>query len=321
MQTKRIGILRGGPSSEYDVSLKTGAAVFRNLPKKYTPIDILISKDGLWHMNGLPTIPARVLPHLDCVFNALHGEYGEDGTVQKILEHWKIPYTGSKALASAIGMNKSVSKKFFKNAGLRVPYSISINSKDFVDIKSLANHIFKKFSLPFVAKPIRGGSSVGVIIAKKFEDIINEIPKVLNESDEVLLEEYIRGREVTCGVVDNFRDESHHALMPIEIIMSENSQFFDYKAKYSGETKELCPSVRLSIEEKKEIEKAAILAHQTIGARHYSRSDFIVSPRGIYILEINTLPGLTEESLLPKSLLAGGTTFQEFLEHIITEII
>ncbi|PIP73855.1 MAG: D-alanine--D-alanine ligase [Candidatus Lloydbacteria bacterium CG22_combo_CG10-13_8_21_14_all_47_15] len=318
MVSPRIGVLRGGPSGEYDVSLQTGAAILKNMPEPYRPVDILISKDGIWHMEGYPTEPARILPHLDAVWNALHGAYGEDGTVQRILDCFGMPYTGSGALASAIGMNKWAAKRRFADTGLRTPYAELISKDEYSDSREMSMRIFKKFPFPFVVKPYNGGSSLGVIIVRKFDGIAPALREVFLESNAALIEAYAHGKEATCGVVDNFRGEDAHALMPIEIIAPENVQFFDYGAKYSGETIELCPSPNFTQEEKKEIERMAVLAHKAIGARHYSRSDFIVSPRGIHILEINTLPGMTEASLLPKSLAAGGTLFPEFLEHILS---
>ena len=135
-------------------------------------------------------------------------------------------------------------------------------------------------------------------------------------SSSVLVEEYIKGREATCAVVENFRGETLHALMPVEIV-HPNSEFFDYQAKYSGESQEICPA-NFDQKQKEEIQRMTAIAHKALQLRHYSRSDFIVSPRGeVYILETNTLPGLTEESLLPKALAAGGTKFPDFLDHLV----
>ena len=310
--------MRGGSSSEYEVSLKTGASVLKNLPEQYVPVDILISKNGEWSANGFPTRPEKILPHLDVVFNALHGAYGEDGLFQYMLEAHGVPYTGSDSLSSAIGMNKSLARKRFTEAGMKIPYGIVLRSDEYEDSDRFAFDLFRRFPQPSVVKPLSAGSSVGVRIANTPDELSEALAFAFSFGDAVLIEEYIRGREATCGVVDEFRGHDTPALLPIEIIKPKQSRFFDYDAKYGGESQELCPSPNFSQEQKQTIEKLAVDAHRAIGARHYSRSDFIVSPRGIYILEINTLPGLTSESLLPKALAAGGARFEEFLEHILT---
>lgn len=315
MQKIRVGVLRGGPSSEYDISLKTGGTVLRNLSvEKYDVRDVFISKNGEWHFRGVPFLPDKIIKQVDVIFNAMHGEYGEDGTVQQILDTFSIPYTGSKAFSSAVGMNKLLTKQSIENYNIKTPeYTIIEESED---IEKDIFNVFRSFPQPSVVKPIIGGSSIGITIAKNFNELRDGVYKALDYSSRVLIEEYIYGREATCGVIENFRGEELHTLMPVEIILSKKSDFFDYNAKYSGCSKEICPSNFVNII-KEEIQRLAITAHKALGLRHYSQSDFIVSPRGIYFLEINTLPGLIEESLLPKALKAGGTILPEFLDHLV----
>ena len=316
MNKIRIGVLRGGPSSEYEVSLKTGVSVLNNLPDKYSPVDIFIDKSGVWHIQGVPHQPHETFKKVDAIFNALHGEYGEDGKVQKILDTFSVPYTGSKTIASAIGMNKALAKNVFKSHGIKTPY-FTVESKS-ENIDEIASKLFKTFPMPAVVKPIAGGSSVGVSIAYDFRGLKDALAKAFEYSDKALVEEYINGREATCGVVDKFRGKDIYSLLPIEIIKPEKSEFFDYEAKYCGGSQEICPG-NFSQSEKEAIQGLAVMAHKVLGLRHYSRSDFIVSPRrGIYILEVNTLPGLTSESLLPKSLQAIGCSLPDFLDHLIT---
>ena len=178
--------------------------------------------------------------------------------------------------------------------------------------------VWKTFIQPSVVKPMALGSSVGVGIARDFQTFRALILAALEKSDAALVEEYIKGREATCGVVENFRGEEIYQLLPVEIIPPTDKEFFDYQAKYSGISREICPG-NFSSAEKAVIQQAAALVHQTLGLGHYSRSDFIISPkRGIYFLEVNTLPGLTNESLLPKSLAAVGCSLSDFLEHLLT---
>jgi D-alanine-D-alanine ligase len=315
MQKTKVGVLRGGPSSEYDVSLKTGGSVLKNLPEeKYDIRDIFISKDGEWHLRGIPFAPEKILNQVDVVFNAMHGEYGEDGTVQQLLDTFSVPYTGSTAFSSAVGMNKLLTKQGIESYNIDTPEYTIIEASE--NIERDIFDVFRSFPQPSVIKPIVGGSSVGVTIAHSFDDLRDGVYKALGHCPRVIIEEYIRGREATCGVIERFRGEELHALMPVEIIPPIKSGFFDYNAKYSGCTQEVCPANFEKVI-KEEIQRLAIEAHRALGSRHYSRSDFIISPRGIYFLEVNTLPGLTEESLLPKSLSAGGTNLPEFLDHLI----
>jgi len=315
MNSIRVGVLRGGPSLEHEVSLKTGESVLRDLPKKYSAKDIFINKEGDWHLDGKFAHHDQIFRQVDIVFNALHGEYGEDGKVQRLLETFGVPYTGSGVMASALGMNKIFARQAFKSAGLKIPFGLEIFLEK--GLAETAKDIFKKMSPPWVIKYPSGGSSVGISIAHTFDDLAGALEKVSSFSSKILIEEYIKGREATCGVIDEFRKQKHYALPVVEIIPPAQSDFFNYEAKYGGQTRELCPA-NFDMPTKRTIEEMAVAAHNAIGGRHYSRSDFIVSKKGIYILEINTLPGLTAESLLPKALNAVGSSRKEFLEHLIT---
>lgn len=311
----KVGVLRGGISDEYKISLKTGESVLANLPEKYSGHDVILNKTGEWYFQGMPAYPERIFRSVDVIFNALHGHYGEDGKVQQLLEAFNMPYTGSGILASSLGMNKILSREAFARAGLKVPVSDYANDNE--SSFEAARRIMRKVGPPWVVKPASSGSSIGVSIVKNFDDLIKAIGETLNLDNRIIVEEYLAGREVTCGVLERFRGEEHYALPIIEIIPPADSDFFDYRAKYSGKTQEICPA-NLNLEIKRMIEDMARKAHIALGCRHYSRADFIVSPQGIYILEVNTLPGLTAESLLPKAVKAVGSSYSEFLDHLIS---
>lgn len=315
----RVGVLRGGPSPEYEVSIATGAQVMESLDKDiYEPIDIFISRGGAWHLQGFEKTPQKVLGQVDVVWNALHGEYGEDGTVQKVLSQVGIPFTGSGAVGSALGMNKISTKEYYKRHGLRTPAGVAINLSQLTRDK--IREVFKLVPAPFVVKPVNGGSSVGVHLAHSLPELEEAVIDAFSYSPAVLIEEFIAGKEATCGVVDEWRGNKHHALLPIEIRQRENPDaVFDYKSKYSDNiVDEICPG-NFTQEEKDEIEAAAIMAHGVLGLRHYSGSDFRIHPkRGVFIIETNTLPGLTRHSLIPKSLHAAGAKLSDFLHHIIS---
>jgi D-alanine-D-alanine ligase len=323
-QRTRVGVLRGGPSSEYTVSLETGGTVLKVLREKlsdlYQAHDLLIDTTGRWHMDGMPVEIAGLGTKLDIIFNALHGTYGEDGTVQRLLEQHAITYTGSDALASALGMNKVLSRDIFKKHGIKTATGKEVSSEDIrTDVIGVAHELFRSFPLPAVVKPTSGGSSIGVSIARTQGQLIDALTHAARYGDTVLVEEYIAGTEATVGVIDGFRGEELYVLPVVEIRPHEH--FFDYEAKYAGKSEEIVPG-RFSFEIKEELSLLAQKAHRALGLRHYSRSDFIVSPRrGIYILETNSLPGLTAESLVPKALRSVGSDVHELVHHVIQEAL
>jgi len=312
----RVGVIRGGIGHEYEVSLRTGSSVLKNLDKhKYQTRDILIDKAGLWHLDGLPIDPHSLAGLIDVAMIALHGEFGEDGQIQNLFDRLQIPYTGSGHIASALGMNKILSKEAVAKAGIKIPVGLEIQKG--ADSQQSARQAFNKISPPWVVKPVDRGSSVGLYLAKNIDELAEAIEKSFEFSDKVLVEEYIKGREATCGLVEGLRGQELYPLFPIEIIRPGGALIWNYNDKYSGETNEICPG-NFSEEQKKEIQEMSLAVHRALGLRHYSRTDFIISPRGIYFLETYTLPGLTDESLLPKALLSAGVRYPEFLDHLIT---
>ena len=314
MQTV-VGVLRGGPSREHEISLKSGAAMLANLPEeRYTVRDIYIGRDGVWHYRGRPIDPERVLRQIDVALIGLHGEYGEDGEVQKLLERFGVPYAGADSYGSYLAMHKLMAKAKAREAGLLTPEFRYIERAG--DSAEAAGDVIRSFHQPVVVKPIGWGSSVGVSVVGGYAPVLAAIERLFAEgAPAVLVEEAVRGREATAGVVENLRGEALYALPPIEIIPPEGD-FFSYDAKYSGATREICPG-NFSRVVSEDLRHAARVMHRALGLRHYSRSDFIVAPKGIYYLETNTLPGLTTESLLPKSLAAVGVPFQDFLSHLV----
>ncbi|HEY5589198.1 MAG TPA: D-alanine--D-alanine ligase [Candidatus Paceibacterota bacterium] len=325
----KVGVIRGGISGEYEVSLASGAQILLHLRSdkmkdKYISIDIFIDRDGTWHINGIPTTIDKIVHKVDVIINALHGDYGEDGKVQQLLEQWGIPYTGSGPLASAIGYNKFLAKQEFEKLGIKTPKHILFPAyqEDFDGPRDKyaakkAREVWGKFSPPWIIKPLTGGSSMGVSVCKTFQSLVDVFQKGMDEKVSVLVEEFIKGKEATVGVINNFRNKKVYTLPPIEIRIPSTSIFFDNEVKYNGQSQEICPG-NFTEEEKAELERLAALIHTGLDLSHYSRSDFIIHPKkGIYALEVNTLPGLTEESLMPKALNAVGSSLPEFIEHII----
>jgi D-alanine-D-alanine ligase len=252
------------------------------------------------------------------VFNALHGAYGEDGKVQNILEIHGIPFSGSDSMTSAIGMNKSLSKKVFRAHGIKTPYDRVLSSQSVKEnVEDVVKELFRSLILPVIVKPTSAGSSVGTSIVRDYRDLKNALNIASEHGHEILIEEFVPGIEATCGVIEAFRGQDLYALPPIEIRPITIGSFFDYEAKYLGKSQEIVPA-SFSHEIKGKIEELAKKIHNALGLRHYSRSDFIIHPkRGIYALEVNTLPGLTDESLMPKALRAVGSDTHEFVDRVI----
>lgn len=292
----KVAVLRGGPSDEYDVSLKTGARVLsllQEMPDIYEPVDIFISKDGEWHSSGLVQEPHQALCHSDVVWNALHGSYGEDGQVQRALEGLKVPFTGSSAVASALSMNKEMAKDIYRKHSLLTPEYEFITEDTLNEDKLVA--IFRNYLTPIIVKPANAGGSLGVRLAHTFQELKNAIKETFVRSPRVLVEEFIKGDEATCMVVEEAKGESVYAFLP---------------SSKSG--------CKFRKEENRKIEWMAKRAHETLGLRHYSDSDFIITPgRKIYILETNSLPVLHDKSSAHDSLMATGWRVRDFVDHVL----
>ncbi len=313
-----VGVLRGGPSREYDTSLETGNVLLSHLPpERYTPRDIFIDRSGVWHVAGRSVSPTRVLEMVDVVLVGLHGEYGEDGEVQKILEQHGVPYSGSNSFASFISAHKVFAKKYAGENKIHTPRYVLIETPD--DISDSVITAVRAFIPPVVVKPVRWGSSVGVSLATGYLEVQKAAATLFDGgAQNVLLEEYIRGREVAVGVIENFRTEELYTLPVAEITSIGNDGFLSYDAKKNdGGIKISCPAA-FSKSQKEELSQSAMTMHRALGLRHYSRSDFIVTPHSIHYIETNSLPGLTTHSIFPAMLEAIGEPSQNFTEHLIS---
>jgi D-alanine-D-alanine ligase len=311
-----VGVLRGGPSSEHEISLLSGHAVVANLSReRFIVRDIYIDKQGVWFERGKPSTPADILRTVDVVIITVHGQYGENGELQRLLEQLGVPYVGADSMNSYIAMHKVLSKEKAKEVGIKTPKYLFVERGS--DADSTAYHIIRNFQQPVVVKPIAAGSSVGVHIVGGYAPVHQAISKLLSEEGELLVEELVRGTEATVGVVDGLRDEILYVLPPVEIIPPAKD-FFSYQSKYDGTTQEIVPG-RFTKPVQDELMQAARTMHIALGQRHYSRSDFIVSKNGIYFLELNNAAavGLTKESIFPKALASVGVSFPDFLSHVV----
>ncbi|MCA9357644.1 D-alanine--D-alanine ligase [Candidatus Kaiserbacteria bacterium] len=317
MNDIRVAVLRGGPSEEYAVSMQSGSRVLAALDAlEYPRKDIVITKKGEWLDNGFVKAPERALEAVDVVFIALHGTYGEDGQVQRILERKCIPYTGSAALTSAIAFNKELTKQTLLPHQIKMPRHRRVTRADLDQLDEELPNIFKEIGTELFVKPLASGSSFGAQYVPTETILRTALEELLQQYETVLVEQFIRGKEATVGVLSNFRNESAYVLPVIEIVPPNGLPLFSHEDKYNGKTDEIVPG-RFSYHEKAELTRVAAEVHEIVGCRHYSRSDFIVKDGEVYFLEVNTLPGLTAESLFPKAAAAVGLEYPQLIDHLV----
>lgn len=297
LKKKKIVVLKGGPSFEREISLMTARNVEKALKKlslNYKGLEI----KGNWLKKLLKMKP-------DICFLALHGKPGEDGSIQAILEALKIPYTGSGPLASFLSLNKKYSKIIFEKEKIPTPKWLSFKK----EIKELP----QGWKFPVVVKPLDCGSTLGITIVKDRKKLKKAIEKAFSYSEEVILEEYIKGKEISVGILEN------KPLPPIEIVPLVNS-FYSFKAKYQdGGSKHILPA-RVPKKILKKVKELALKAHLSLGCKCFSRIDMrIRNEKDIYVLEVNSIPGMTKTSLLPEAAKATGIDFEEMVVKILKD--
>lgn len=318
MHTTVVGVLRGGASQEHEVSLKSGHTIITNLPsERFTVRDLYIDKNGTWHERGVPTTPGQVLPTVDVAVICIHGATGQDGQLQKVLEQFSVPYVGADPFHAFGASHKVMAKEQAKQQGLLTPRYLFAQNAD--ETGTIAREAVRLFHQPVVVKPVDSGSSVGVSLAGGYQQVQKAIATLFEEgANGVMVEERIKGTEATVGIVEGLRGEALYALPPIEIIPPDDQELFSYEAKYSGRSQEIAPG-RFSRHIADELMNAARTMHEALNQRHYSRSDFIVSDKGIYFLELNTAAavGMSDESVMPKALASVGVKLPEFTAHLV----
>jgi D-alanine-D-alanine ligase len=311
----RIAVLRGGPSREHEVSSWSGAEVVRALGSK--AVDVVIDRDGRWSIAGGPpqdTFSALGrLASVDAVFIALHGAFGEDGTLQALLEAAALPYTGSGPAASALAMDKIRTKLVYTGAGL--PTAPAVHRLRGDDVDRVVERVRAELPGPWFVKPARDGSSFGVTFATSEAELAAALEAV--GEGEALVEARVVGRELTCGVLENEQGEPR-ALPVTELIPKSGHAFFDFDAKYTpGEADEVTPA-QIDDALRERLQVLAVKAHRALGCRHLSRTDFMVRADGaVFLLETNTIPGMTKTSLVPQAAAVAGLTFEALVERLV----
>ena len=348
MRKLRVAVLMGGISSERTVSLSTGKMILSALdPNKYEafPIDAaeLCGVDASklpGSVHGPIELPAEAADREmadakiaglesagaafdmfhpdgakgrpDVVIIALHGKFGEDGTIQGLLDMLGIPYTGSGVLGSALAIDKIVTKQLLRTQGILVPKSVDILSRSEIKRRDVVGETITSIGLPVIVKPSRQGSTIGATKVERPEDLMPAVIEALRYDDQVLIEEFVTGTEITAGLLGNDEPE---CLPLIEIVPQDG--FYDYAAKYTpGATEEIVPA-RIPEAIAERARSIAIATHKVLRCRGMSRVDMIVHDDESYVLEVNTIPGMTPTSLLPRAAEAAGISFSELLNRLI----
>ncbi len=312
----------GGYSSEYEISIKSGNVVHKFLDrKKYHPYRIVIQKETWFYLDSedqkfpvdksdFSVEPGGEKIHFDCVFNAVHGTPGEDGLLQAYFELLDIPQTSCSQYQAALTFNKRDLLSVLKPYGVQCATSYYINQGDVIDEEA----IVKKVGLPCFVKANRAGSSYGISKVYKKEDLKAALDNAFSEDNEVIIEHFLDGTEVSVGVI-TYNNEVK--VLPITEIVSEND-FFDFEAKYLGKSQEITPA-RISKTQQDKVSALAKKIYQILGLKGYSRSEFIFMGDEPFLLEVNTTPGLTEESILPKQAKAAGISLDDLFGSAIEE--
>ncbi|PPQ50008.1 D-alanine--D-alanine ligase [Paenibacillus peoriae] len=294
----KIGVIMGGISSEREISLQTGQEMINHLDRsRYEVVPMVIEQ-------RVDLITQVQQAGIDIALLALHGQYGEDGTVQGALETLGIPYTGSGVLASSLCMNKQLSKTLLKAAGVHTPEGLCWQGMDDYDPQ-----VVERLGYPVIVKPNTGGSSIGIQLVQNEKELLPAVQEACSLDQAILIEHYYKGTEITCSIVDG-------EVLPIISISSARSKWFDYQAKYEvGGAEEKVVELPPVIEQR--VREAALASYRLLQCKVYARVDMILCQDRPYVLEVNTLPGMTANSLLPKSAAAAGITFTQLLDHII----
>jgi len=305
----KIAILRGGGNFDHTISMDNGISILKNLSEdKYIAYDIVLSKDGNWYLNGKTISPEKLFKQIDLVFNTIK----TNGSIEKILDNFGVKHVGSDFLSSSISGNKIFSKKTYEKNGIKTPYYKLIRKDNYREKDIM--EIFKDIPAPYIVKPALGDFSFNINVMETINDLKESIENLFEITDSILIEEFIKGREMTCCVVDNFRTKNNYSFLPVEITYEGNILDMESKIKSSFDV----GFPKLSNFEKENIQRITLESHKLLGIKNYSHSDFIIHPkRGIYILETNSMPDLRQNSHLSKSIEFVGLNTSEFLDHLI----
>lgn len=301
MKRIKVALLLGGFSAEREISFKSGRMMAQNLDRKKYRVFLFDPKEDLEKLIG--ALKGR---KIDVVLPALHGPLGEDGTIQGLLELFDVPYVFSGVLASALAMDKVMTKKILETEKILMPHHVILG-------KNYRQSDLKKIKLPAVVKPIDQGSSVGTFVVKNEKELPRALKEAFKFGSKIIAEEFIEGQEITAAVLGNEKPQP----LPLIEIRPKISSFFDYRAKYEvGGSEEICPAP-IGKALTKKIQEIAVKIHQILGCRGVTRSDFILKGDKPYFLEVNTIPGMTATSLVPQAAAKARMPFSKLLDRLI----
>ncbi len=315
---KTIAIFCGGFSSEWEISLKSALTIKDNFPDNFRVFRVLVSKDGWFAEVGEHQVPFSIenmtfdcrgeLVRPDFAIIYVHGDPGENGRIQALLDMKELPYVNSGPLASELSFDKWFCNQFLKGFGIKVAESVLLNSINELNVDDL----IQKLGLPIFVKPADSGSSFGISKVKSIEGVVPAFKKAFNEGGSVVAEAFLDGIEVTCGV---FRGRVGIHALPLTEIASEN-EFFDYEAKYLGKSKEITPA-RIDDEIKICVQEKAKFVYQLLKLRSIARIDFMIVKDEPYVIEVNTTPGFSPASIVPQMIACEGRSIKDFWSEII----
>jgi len=316
---KNIGVICGGYSSEYDISIKSASTILENLPEAYNGIKIILSPSG-WHVEmnnsrgvfnlntGNIEFPNQTPLSLDGAIVYIHGNPGENGKVQALLDMLDIPYVNANVLSSALSFDKWYCNQFLKSFDFPVAKAMVLRKGDSINEQEL----IEALGLPLFVKPTDSGSSYGISKVKQIQDLPQAIDSAFKEGDTIVLESFLDGIEVTCGV---YRTKNGLCALPLTEIVSEN-EFFDFEAKYQGKSNEITPA-RISNEQTSSIQNQAKQIYHVLNLKSIARIDFMLVGETPYVIEVNTTPGFSSESIVPKMLTEAGISISDFWKSIL----
>lgn len=320
---KNIAIVAGGNSSEFEISVKSGEMVYDAIDTKLFSPYLVTIKGQTWTVRG-NTIDTAVnktnfsfvvdggFVHIDCAVILIHGTPGEDGLLQGYFELLNIPYTTCNVLVSALTFNKYSCKVYLKPLGVATAEAMLIREEEKYDVDEIVN----KIGIPCFIKPNNSGSSYGVSMLNSKEEINKALEAAFKEDNEVIIEEFIKGTEITCGIV---KLDNEIVTLPITEIVSKND-FFDYEAKYEGKSEEITPA-RITKEVEKKCKETSVFIYKELNCNGIVRIDYINSNDKLYFLEVNTIPGMSPESIVPQQIVAAGMTVTEVYTKLINQAL
>jgi D-alanine-D-alanine ligase len=314
---QRIGMLRGGVGEEYSSSLKTGAHIMEALRGAgYDVVDMLIDREGVLHLKGVPITLENASAHVDMVWNAIHGAIGEDGHIQGLLDDLKMPYSGSGALASAMTINKMTAKDRARELGIKSPEVILVMPEGEESISEITQNIYRRMAPPWVVKPLVGGASIHTYFAFTPLELSQFVEESISHKQSFIVEQYIYGREASVGVIDDFRGQERYVL-PIVEIKSAPRGILTTEDRQSDDHAVVGGSFRS--DEREMLSGLARDLHKHLGVNDFSQSEFIVDKQGkIWYLETDTVPHMAPQSAFVKALKSVGSSVEEFVTSIIT---